>query len=239
MASMAKKVLGSLLRVARWRTGDGAVVPVPMRVIVAGVAAALAVGCTPPSDDVPQPDLPEVAHDPEVRRRVTGSAEAVAADDALAKAHGAEVQDPEARAAFERVVAQIRRHRPDIFAGATAADPMTVYIKGRADRFVRKVIDAAPSGSVSLVEGMRYSKRELDEQADRLVDALHELGYREFVVASLETRGRLATTVRRRAGLPTSPADLRAALPDDIAGHTRIDLVDHAVGEDFRRVRRD
>lgn len=209
--------------------------PGGLRVIVAGVAAALAVGCTAPVDDVPQPDLPEVAPHPEVRRPGPSSAEASAHDDALAKAHGAEVQDPETRAAFDLVVAQIRRRRPDIFAGAAVDDPMTVYIKGRADGFVRKVIDAAPSGSIRLVDGMRYSKRELDEQADRLVDALNELGYREFVVAAEETRGRLVTTVRRQAGLPASPADLRAALPDDIAGHTRIDLVDHAVGEDFRR----
>lgn len=202
-------------------------------VVVAGVAAALAVGCTPPVDDVPQPDLPEVGHDPEVRRRVAGPAQALAHDDALAKAHGAEVQDPEARAAFDRVVAQIRRHRPDIFAGAAVGDPMTVYIKGRADGFVRNAVDAAPSGSIRLVEGMRYSKRELDEQADRLVAALNELGYREFVVAAVETRGRLVTTVRRRAGLPASPAALRAALPHDIAGHTRIEIVDHAVGVDF------
>lgn len=174
---------------------------------------------------------------PPRRHRMQSASEALAMDQALVAAQtGRSLREVRAlgrlSGRFGRIRAKLSRQRPELFAGSLLADPPRLYIKGEADEFVRGVI-ADAGFPIKLVEGMPYSWRELERRSMRLADALSALGYRSYGTSFDEKKGQLEATVRRVRGLPSTPSELRAALPAGLGRGAQLTVIDHAVGQDF------
>lgn len=190
---------------------------------LAGLAACSLVG------DLPQPDLPEVRHDEAPRHAAVSRQEALAVDKALAAAQG-NPQEGAASDAFGALSARIQRERPELFAGSVGGKRPTLYIKGTADPFVHRAVRKVPF-VVKVVEGMSWSRRELEERSGLLAAALAELGYRSYTVSFDETIGRLEATITRRPGLPSTVRELRMALPGGLAGGADLVLINRPVAD--------
>jgi hypothetical protein len=166
---------------------------------------------------------------------------AVTADIALvAAAHGWTVQQAVAHRAisdrFGRIQEQVASDRPGLYAGAELSEvpdgAPTLYIKGAADEFVWRLIDAA-GFPIRVIDGRPFSWRELEDRSIRLNRQLASLGFRDIVTSFDESTSAVEAIVTRGPALAAVRADqVLAKLPAEFRSGVRLELVDEDVATD-------
>jgi streptogrisin C len=129
---------------------------------------------------------------------------------------GATARHLEAQRAFGSLIGTIAQKLPDRYAGAEfAPEPgasSRIMVKGKAPDELRSLV--AGSGlPVELLEGMRYSERELQQRSVEVVRALGQLGYSEVGSAVLPS-GEIQVAVN---GDPAAAQKLPRELLDGVS----------------------
>ncbi len=172
---------------------------------------------------------------------VSGAQAAVMTDMALvAAARGWTLEQAVAHRAladsFGRIQEQLATDRPGLYAGAElSAVPdgaPTLYIKGRADEFVRQVVQSA-GFPIDVIEGRPFSWRELEARSIRLNRRLAGLGFRDIVTSFDETTSNVEAVVKRGPAMAAVRAEhVRARLPAEFRSGVRLQLVDEDIAID-------
>lgn len=130
---------------------------------------------------------------------------------------------------FGTVQERVATARPGLFAGARlAATPggaPTLYVKGRADGFVRDTV-AAAGIRIAVEEDRPYSWLELEARSIRLAEHLSGLGFRQIVTSFEQATALVEGTVTRVSAAPATPEQVLAVLPTDLRDDVRLTLTD-------------
>jgi hypothetical protein len=133
---------------------------------------------------------------------------------------------------FGLIQERIVTARPEMFVGAklprTPGGAPTLYLKGKADSFVRDLLGSA-SFPITVVEDRPLSQLELVDRAVRLDAELGRLGFRDIVTAFDMATSRISADMTRVPGLPTTAQGVLAVLPPDLRQDVSLYLSDNAV----------
>lgn len=158
---------------------------------------------------------------------------------AMAEGRGTTLEDEYARYQTElildEITTRVSRERPDVFIGAAlseqAGGPPTLYIKGPADEFIRKLVAQAEI-EILIADNQPYSAEEIDERQARIGVALQDIGFTNFAVGNDIRTGRFHVAVTIEAGLPDEPDEIVALLPHDLRGDLDLTVSETPVAVD-------
>jgi hypothetical protein len=127
------------------------------------------------------------------------------------------------------IAAQIAPERLDVFVGTALSDEPggapTIYIKGEADEFVKRVIRESGQ-DVVLADGQPFSYLELKGRNERLNGELVKLGYVDLSGGFDITTGRISAELAAQSGLPTDPDKILDRLSDEFQRGVTLKVVD-------------
>lgn len=163
--------------------------------------------------DIPHPDLELVAE-----------ANGWTLDQAAAQAHAADV--------VGAITSRIAKERPEIFVGSALStkpgDAPTLYVKGRADAFVRDLV-AANDIEILLADNQPYSFDELEARKLLVHHSLEAVGFRNVVTGvNITGAGVIPVAVAIEPGLPTSAAGILASIPAGLRSSVVLSVVDRS-----------
>lgn len=143
-------------------------------------------------------------------------------DEALAQYRAAEV--------VGEIAEEVAKRSPEVFVGSRLSDVPggvpTLYIKGRAARFIRDLVGHAAS-PIELADNQPFSLEELEARKFVVHRALLELGYREVATgANITGKGVIQASVAVTPGLPATPSRLATVLPPDLATMVELTVVE-------------
>jgi hypothetical protein len=182
----------------------------PRRVLVA-LAAPLLLLASPAVGTARADDPEDVLQTPEeaLRDDLTATAEARGWTFAQAEAQYRVAE------AMDDIASQIAPERLDVFVGTALSErpggTPTLYLKGEADEFVQRVVDASGQ-DVIVADRQPFSFLELQARSERVNRELIALGYADLSSGVDITNGTITVDLAAQPGLTSDPAEIRERL---------------------------
>lgn len=128
------------------------------------------------------------------------------------------------------VATKVSIAHPEVFVGSAVADNPggvpTLYIKGEVSSSILELLEATDI-DIALADNQPFSFDELEERKVRVHRALEALGYRNVVTrVNIAGRGVIPAAVATEPGLPTQPAEILAAMPEDLRASIELSVED-------------